>query len=105
MEPAAGSHMLADWPASYEALLRKHLPFLEPGRALAPDASLTGLGLASLETVALLLDIEEQFNVEIPDELLTQETFETPVSLWQVITTQRVPARGAEPPVTEPRRQ
>lgn len=42
---------------------------------LADDADLYAAGLSSLATVHLMLAIEDQFNVEIPDRLLTRRLF------------------------------
>ncbi|CAN2253913.1 Acyl carrier protein [Bacillus subtilis] len=39
--------------------------------------SLKDLGLDSMASIDLLLELEDQFNVSFPDELLTEETFET----------------------------
>jgi acyl carrier protein len=74
----------AAWPAEYEDVLRQHLPLAGDGR-LRPDAELVDLGLDSLGLVALLVDIEETFRVEIPDELLNGETFASVGALWTVL--------------------
>ncbi len=37
---------------------------------IAPDASLAALGVSSLEAITIVYDIEERFDVEVPDELL-----------------------------------
>lgn len=60
---------------------------------LTPDANLGNLGLDSLETVRLLVTLEETYEVVIPDDVLNHETFETPNSLWAVIESLFVPAR------------
>lgn len=77
--------MTGDWPASFEALLREHLPLLPATTELARDASLVDLGLDSLTTVALLVGLEDLFEVSVPDDLLVAETFATPAALWQVV--------------------
>ena len=52
---------------------------------LTPDRRLADLGLDSLATVGLLVDVEESFGVEFPDEALTADTFATAASLWSVV--------------------
>jgi len=64
-----------------QAVLRRHLRFLEPGAALTPDSALGALGLDSIAAVNLLLDLEQAFGVQIPDDLLSAEAFETLASL------------------------
>jgi acyl carrier protein len=52
---------------------------------MEPEVALADLGLDSLGTVGLLVELEETFNVVIPDEFLSAEMFATPKSLWDVI--------------------
>lgn len=73
----------------FEKLVRPYLPLLDDEAVLAPDTMLTDLGLDSLATVGLLMDLEEAFGVQFPDELLTGETFATAASLWGVVVTLR----------------
>jgi acyl carrier protein len=48
-----------------EAITR--LQFLDPGRA-TPAASFEDLGMTSLDALALIADLEEQFQIEIPND-------------------------------------
>ncbi|MEV4690567.1 phosphopantetheine-binding protein [Micromonospora echinospora] len=77
----------AQWPEQFDAILRAHLPLLEATEPLLPDVALADLGLDSLATVTLLLELEDEFGVTIPDELLNENTFATPQQLWLVLTT------------------
>jgi acyl carrier protein len=59
---------------------------------VAPDTIkdsdfLEDVGVDSLKSVTLLLDIESTLGVSIPDELLTAESFATVGSLWNTIET------------------
>jgi acyl carrier protein len=63
------------------AVLRPHLRFLEPDAPLSPSEPLGTLGLDSMAAINLLLDLETTFCIQIPDDLLTAETFETLASL------------------------
>lgn len=42
---------------------------------IANDGDLYKAGLTSLATVGLMLALEDQFNVEFPDSLLSRKTF------------------------------
>ena len=41
---------------------------------ISPEATLTDLGLDSLTVVELLFDVEDEFEIEIPEERATFET-------------------------------
>ena len=46
-----------------------------PVDSLTDDADLYAAGLSSLATVHLMLAMEDEFNVEIPDRMLTRRLF------------------------------
>lgn len=48
----------------------------DPSR-LTSDANLYDLGLTSLTTVNLMLALEEHFDVEFPQQMLSRKTFES----------------------------
>ena len=70
---------------TYQKILRRHLPYAGE-EAMAGDSMLADLGLDSLGTVALLAELEGEFGMELPDEALTEGTFLTVDSLWQVFS-------------------
>jgi acyl carrier protein len=74
------------WDARYEAVLRPHLPFAEPDRALQSGDDLKDLGLDSMETIQLLLDLESFYGLTFPDELLTADTFTSVGGLWAAVS-------------------
>ncbi|MBT2229999.1 MULTISPECIES: phosphopantetheine-binding protein [unclassified Nonomuraea] len=74
------------WDARFEELLRPHLPFLPATEKLLENADLPGLGLDSLGIVELLATLEEAYGVRFKDDALTKETFETPGTLWTVLS-------------------
>ena len=74
-----------EWDERFEAVVRANVPFLPADEPLKPSASLFDLGLDSMGTVQLLLELEEAFGVTFPDEALTPEVFASPASLWEVI--------------------
>ena len=52
---------------------------------LADDSDLYDAGLTSLITVNLLLAIEDHFDVEFPDELLSRRTFQSIDALAEAV--------------------
>ncbi|KVK83909.1 acyl carrier protein [Burkholderia ubonensis] len=46
-------------------------------------------GLSSLDTIQLMLAIENQFNIEIPDEMLNRQLFRSIGALARTISTLR----------------
>lgn len=82
-------------PGSFRRALLAHLPYAE-GEDLAPTDDLSALGLNSMGLVHLLTDIEETFGLDLPDELITEETFETVGSLWHVVGGLVAPERFAD---------
>lgn len=49
------------------------------------NQDLREIGLDSLKMITLLLEIEESFEIMIPDELLTNDTFSTTNKIKEVI--------------------
>jgi acyl carrier protein len=70
--------------AEFAAVLRPYLKYAgeEP---ISDDARLRDMGLDSMRAIELLFAVEDTFGVSIPDERLTDATFETGRSLWSVI--------------------
>jgi acyl carrier protein len=81
-------------PEEFSAILRRHLRYLQPGEPLAPDAPLRDLGLDSMAAVTLMLDLEDEFGVTLPDSELTRHTFGTPGALWAAFEAAVGLARG-----------
>lgn len=69
----------------YEEVLRRHLKYLAEDAPLRPDADLKSLGLDSMAAVDLLFDLEDAFDVVLPDEHLVEQTFATPRALREAI--------------------
>lgn len=72
---------------NFERTLRKHLKYLTPEADLAPDADLRSLGLDSMAAVELLFDLEDTFDLVLPDEALAEHTFATPTALRTTLET------------------
>lgn len=73
-------------PLQFQEVLRPHLPYAV-AEDLTIDDDLAALGLDSMGVVQLLADIENSYDVELPDEILNEETFATVGSLWGVLST------------------
>ncbi len=69
------------WFGPFEELVRAQL-VIPPDRPLDPDDGLGELGLDSLGTVTLLMELEDAYDVIFPDELLVPATFATAGALW-----------------------
>jgi acyl carrier protein len=77
----------------FAALLRPFLRYINDGE-LSPESELYGLGLDSMRAVELLFAIEDAYQIELPEEKLTDETFRTAGALWVAI--REVRAIGGE---------
>ncbi|MDJ0105750.1 phosphopantetheine-binding protein [Rhodococcus erythropolis] len=74
------------WDGDFEKIIRGSLRQLSPDRPLDPDARLVTLGLGSLQTVALLVALEDHYGVTFEDDDLTTETFDSAGSLWSALS-------------------
>ncbi|HEY1620465.1 MAG TPA: phosphopantetheine-binding protein [Streptosporangiaceae bacterium] len=72
-------------PGHFERLILPHCRFADPAGPLAPDTPLSELGVDSLEIVELIVDIEDAYRIELPQELLTPEVFASPATIWQAL--------------------
>lgn len=68
-----------------EKILRAHARFTAADSDINPDMSLASLGVDSLGIIELVVEIEDEFDLEIPPDQITPETFATPTSIWQLL--------------------
>jgi acyl carrier protein len=68
------------------ALLRPFLRLLPADAELPMDAELGRLGLDSLQSIDLLLALEQEFGVSIPDEKITVDAFTTPAQVLTLVS-------------------
>jgi diaminopimelate decarboxylase len=62
------------------------LPMLPADVAITPELDLIAAGLDSFALVELLIQIEEHYEIEVADELVAQQMFATPATLWLTIS-------------------
>jgi len=77
---------MTEWPDSFEQVLRANLPLLTDDAELPPDAALRDLGLSSMTVMRLLVQLENEFDVAIPDEALITGAYETAHALWKLVS-------------------
>jgi len=72
---------------SVTALLGPVLAKRGVDRPVAPDDDLTELGLSSLDLVNLMLAVEAEFDVKIPDRDMTPANFRTIARIERLLAT------------------
>ncbi|MFD3486307.1 MULTISPECIES: acyl carrier protein [unclassified Streptomyces] len=77
------------WDESFEQLLRKQIPLLEPNEELTAELSLRDFGLDSMGMVSLLSSLEDEYGVRFVDDALNTDNFATPGTLWKTLDAMR----------------
>lgn len=77
-----GKHLLHP---DFEQVLRAQARFLAAGTRIDPDLSMASLGVDSLDIIELIVILEGKFDLEIPIDQVTPETFSTPGSIWRLL--------------------
>jgi acyl carrier protein len=70
-------------------ILAAHARLTVDVTTLADDSDLFDAGLTSLSTVNLLLAVEDEFDIEVPDHLLSTRTFQSIDALAGVVQSLR----------------
>ncbi|MBT2383219.1 phosphopantetheine-binding protein [Streptomyces sp. ISL-11] len=71
--------------ARFTEILTPFLPYLND-HPLTDETPLREFGLDSMQAIELMFAVEDTFGVELPDELLTEETFSTAGKLWGAVS-------------------
>ncbi|MDG4785091.1 phosphopantetheine-binding protein [Micromonospora sp. WMMD1102] len=82
-------------PRRFQEIVRPYLPYAS-GAELSADDDLAALGLDSMGVVQLLAAVEEGYQLQLPDELLDQESFSTVGTLWQTVAAVLPPEQRGE---------
>ncbi len=77
-EHLAGEHLV-------RAVLQTHGKLAVPAASIKADDDLYKLGLSSLATVNVMLELESRLDTAIPDEALTRATFQTIAALSALV--------------------
>lgn len=73
------------WDPAFENLVRKYLYGVSKAQQLEQDLNLRANGLDSYNLLGLLSDLEKEYELKIPVELLVFTKFETPATLWAAV--------------------
>jgi acyl carrier protein len=68
-----------------EKILREHARFIDISSSIQSNMALASLGIDSLDIIELIVKIEDEFDLEIPSEQVTPDTFSTPGSIWRLL--------------------
>ncbi|MFD9941091.1 acyl carrier protein [Nonomuraea sp. NPDC059023] len=77
--------MQITWDERFEAAIAECLPDGVVADGLEPDVSLVDLGLDSISMINLAARLEDEYQLALPDDLVTFTTFATPAALWETI--------------------
>ena len=66
-------------------IVRSHCKFAEAETAIEDDSKLADLGLDSMASINLLVDLEDRLGIQIADELIDVDSFETFGNLVELI--------------------
>ena len=66
-------------------ILFQHGRLSQDARLLAPDSCLHDAGLTSLATVSVMLALEDHFNIEFPESMLSRRTFDSLESIAEAV--------------------
>jgi len=81
-----------DVVARVVTLIRRSAKLLESDEEFPADRDLLELGVDSFGLLELITDLEEEFDIAIPDEMLTRETFRSADSVTRAVHWIRVRA-------------
>jgi acyl carrier protein len=66
-------------------VITRSAKLLEPGEELAPQQELLDVGIDSFGLLEIITEIEIEFDIVIPDEMLTRETFRSAHSVAEAV--------------------
>jgi len=77
------------WSEEFDRIIRAHCGLPDSTLAVNPNSSFNQLGADSVGLLNIIVDSEELFRVDFPDELMTADVLATPGALWQALLSVR----------------
>jgi len=71
--------------STIERIVRPHLKLLVSREVIHPDASLAEAGLDAVTSIDLIVQLEEEFAVAIPDSAIEAESLQTLRGIWALV--------------------
>ncbi|MFC8702968.1 phosphopantetheine-binding protein [Streptomyces anulatus] len=68
-------------------LIQDRIPGISAERPLSGETDLWDSGMDSLSSVSVIVAVEEEYDVEFPDELLTREVFSSAAAIAAAVRT------------------
>jgi acyl carrier protein len=82
------------WSDEFEHIIRTNCGLSDSTVTMDSAAPFNLLGADSITLLNIIVDSEEAFDIQFPDELLTADTLATPGTLWQALMTVVERSRG-----------
>lgn len=73
------------WDEIFDGILRRHIPAMAPGEAIPPDCEMVALGVDSIALLSLMLALESEYDFRFPMDMLTEDLFRSPRSIWRAV--------------------
>lgn len=73
------------WDEEFDHLLRSYCGIVGPRDVIGPDVPFDILGVDSVGLLGLIVDSEEIFGVEFPNDMLNSTVLATPGSFWRAL--------------------
>jgi acyl carrier protein len=87
------AHGLSDAKAKIDSLIEQHAGLPRGSAKPGEDEDLYRAGMKSFASVQLMLALEETFDIEFPDDMLTRATFRSRAAIEQAVLALLSPAR------------
>jgi acyl carrier protein len=69
------------------SVLSQHAKLSVDAASIAEDADLYAFGLSSFATVQLMLALEDEFDIELPEKMLNRRSFESVAAINAMVIT------------------
>lgn len=76
---------MAPWDEQFDGILRRHIPAIAPDDVIPPDAEMVAFGVDSIALLTLMLTLESEYGIRFPMDMLTEDLFRSPQSIWLAV--------------------